>query len=142
MVTNEERERMVELVQDNRYIALATVSRFLRPEVFVDVGRPSAPRTRQLAARDFTSEVKGVLDELCSVPNAKIGKLAQGYARNFCLRGDVYYSTEWMSRQMAAGGSLTAAGQVGLAIYEELQCISKQLYKVTGDPESALGRLK
>ena len=47
-----------------------------------------------------------------------------------------------MSRQMAAGGSLTAAGKVGLAIYEELQCISKQLYKVTGDPESALGRLK
>ena len=138
MVTNEERERMVELVLDNRYIALATVSRFLRPEVFVDVGRPSAPRVRQLAARDFTSEVKGVLDELCSVPNAKIGKFAPEDARNFCLRGDVYYSAEWMARQMAADESLTAAGQVGLSIYEELQLISEQLYKVTGDYESAL----
>lgn len=129
---------MVELVLDNRYIALATAARLLRPEVFVDVGRPGAPLARQLAARDFMSEVKGVLAELCSAPNAKIGKFAQEDARNFCLRENVYYSTEWMVRQTAPDESLTAAGQVGLSIYEELQWISEQLYKVTGDPESAL----
>lgn len=138
MVTNEERERMVELVLDNRYIAPATAARFLRPEVFVDAGAPSAPRARRAAARDFMSEVKGVLDEQCSLPNVRIGKLAREDARNFCLRGNVYYSTEWLARQMAADESLTAAGQVGLSIYEELQGISEQLYKVAGSPESAL----
>lgn len=138
MLTNEERERMVELVLDNRYIALVTVSRFLRPEIFVDAAGPSAPRARRMATRDFMSEVKCVLDELCSVPNARIGKLAQKDARKFCLRGNVYYSTEWMARQMATDKSLTVAGQVGLSIYEELQGISQQLYKVTDDPAAAL----
>ncbi|MBR4614370.1 MAG: hypothetical protein IKO55_02090 [Kiritimatiellae bacterium] len=137
-MTNEERERMVGLVLDNRYIALATAARLLRPEVFVDVGGPSAPRARRAAARDFTSEVKGVLDEQCSLPNVRIGKLAQEDARNFCLRGNVYYSTEWLARQMAADESLSAAGHIGLSIYEELQDIFEQLCKITGQPKSAL----
>lgn len=134
MVTDEERERMVELVKGDRYIALATASRFLRPETFIDMALPKAKQ----AARSFMAEVKGVLDSLCSVPGAEIGKLGPEDARNFYLRGNVYYSAAWMARQMEASAPLTAAGQVGLAIYEELQDISRQLYKVTGKPESAL----
>ena len=137
-MTNEERERMVELVLDNRYIALATAARLLRPEVFVDAGGPSAPRARRAAARDFISEVKGVLDELCSLPNAPVGKLAHEDARNFCLRGRVYYSAEWMACQTEADVSLSAAGHIGLSIYEELQDIFEQLCKITGQPKSAL----
>ena len=138
MITNEERARMVELVLGNQYIALVTLSRFLRPEIFVDVENPNAPRARRTVAGDFMAEVKVVLDELCSVPGTRIGKLCQEDARNFYLHGNVYYSTGWMARQMEADMSLTAAGQVGLSIYGELQEISKQLYKVTGRPESAL----
>lgn len=134
MIITEERERMVELIHGNRYIALATVSRFLRPEIFIDMALPKAKQM----TRSFMAEVKGILDGLCSVPSSEIGKLGQEDARNFYLRGNVYYSAAWMVRQQETAVSLTAAGQVGLSIYEELQDISKQLYKVTDNLESAL----
>ena len=98
MITHEERERTVELIQANRCLALVTVSRFLRPEIFVDVVQP---KVTQLTG-DFMAEVKGVLDKLCSIPNARVGKLSQEDARNYFLHGNVYYSTEWMIRRMGA----------------------------------------
>ena len=134
MITHEERERTVELIQVNRYLALATVSRFLRPEIFVDVAQPKVTQV----TRDFMAAVKVVLDGLCSMPNARVGKLSQEDARNYFLHGSVYYSTAWMARQKAAGAPLTAAGQVGLSIYEELQEIFEQLHKATGKPMAAL----
>ena len=33
-------------------------------------------RARRAAIRDFMAEVKGALDGLCSMPNARVGKLA------------------------------------------------------------------
>ena len=138
MITSEEHERMVELVLGNRYIALATVTRFLRPEVFIDADGPSTPSVRRAAKRDFMAEVKGALDDQCSEPNARVGKLSQEDAQNYLLHGNVYYSTEWMAHQMETDVSLTVAGQVGLSIYEELQDIFEQLCKITGLPKSAL----
>ena len=138
MIVNEERERMVELVLGNQYIAPSTISRFLRPEIFVDAPGPCSNLARRTAAKDFTLEVRRALDELCSVPNACVGKLAREDARSFCLRGNVYYSTEWMACQMELEASRTPAAQVGLSIYKELQWISEQLYKTTGNPEQAL----
>ena len=134
MITHEERERTVELIQANRCLALVTVSRFLRPEIFVDVVQPKVTQV----TGDFMAEVKGVLDKLCSIPNARVGKLSQEDARNYFLHGNVYYSTEWMAHQMETDVSLTVAGQVGLSIYEELQDIFEQLCKITGQPKSAL----
>ncbi len=134
MITHEERERTVELIQVNRCLALVTVSRFLRPEIFVDVAQPKVTQV----TKDFMAAVKVVLDGLCSMPNARVGKLSQEDARNYFLHGNVYYSTAWMARQMEADVSLTVAGQVGLLIYHELQEIFEQLRKVTGKPMSAL----
>ena len=134
MITHEERERAVELIQVNRCLALATVSRFLRPEIFVDVVQPKVTQV----TRDFMAELKDVLDGQCSIPNARIGKLSQEDARNYFLHGNVYYSTAWMARQMEADVSLTVAGQVGLLIYKELQEIFEQLHKATDKPMSAL----
>ena len=84
------------------------------------------------------AEIKDLLDKSCSIPTASVGKLDQKDARDHWLLEDVYYSTEWMIRQMEVNESLTVAGLVGLSLYEELQEFTESRYKETGKIKMAL----
>ena len=128
------KDKIVEQVKETRFIVPLTLSKLLRPEIFVGVKHPTAARVTKC----FIKEVEEALQELCEMSNAQIGKLDQQDAQKFGLSEDVYYSTEWMIQQMATNETLTVAGIIGLSIYEELQDLSVELYKETGDPESTL----
>ena len=127
-------EQIVELLNANHFIVLETLSKLIEPEIFAGVKNPKGTRV----TKNFMDEVKNALDGLCAIPNARIGKIDPQDARYFGLSEDVYYSTEWMIQQMKANETLAIAGLIGLAIYEEFQDLSVELYKETGDPESTL----
>ena len=127
-------EQIIEVTRQSRYIVLETLSRVIRPDIFVNVKNPKGTRV----TRDFMSEVKRAADELCKLPNAPVGKLDTTDAQNFFLNEDVYYSVEWMTEQMNEHDTLTIAGVIGLSLYDETQEFSANQYHQTNKIESVL----
>ena len=128
------KEQIIEIIRQSHYIVLETLSRVIRPDIFVNVKNPKGTRV----TRDFMSEVKRAADELCKLPNAPVGKLDTTDAQNFSLNEDVYYSVEWMTEQMNEHDTLTIAGVIGLSLYDETQEFSDRQYRQTGEIESVL----
>ncbi len=127
-------EQIVEIVLKSHYIVLETLSRVIRPDIFVNVKHPKGTRV----TRDFMAEVKRAAEELGALPNAQIGKLDPTDARNFLLNEDVFYSVEWVTGQMNEHDTLTIAGVIGLSLYDETQEFSALQYRQTGEIESVL----
>ena len=128
------KEQLVATIRKNNYIVLETLSRVIWPDIFVNVKNPKGTRV----TRDFMSEVKRAADELCTLPNAPVGKLDTTDAQNFFLNEDVYYSVEWMTEQMNEHDTLTIAGVIGLSLYDETQEFSANQYDQTNIIESVL----
>ena len=127
-------EQIVEIVLKSHYIVLETLSRVIRPDIFVNVKHPKGTRV----TRNFMAEVKRAAEELVALPNAQIGKLDPTDARNFLLNEDVFYSVEWVTGQMNEHDTLTIAGVIGLSLYDETQEFSALRYRQTGEIESVL----
>ncbi len=128
------KERIVEIILKSHYIVLETLSRVIRPDIFVNVKHPRGTRV----TRDFMAEVKCAAEDLCALPNSKIGKLDPADARDSLLNEDVYYSVEWAMWQMNVHDTLTTAGVIGLSLYDETQEFSADQYRQAGKIESAL----
>ena len=129
------KEQIVEIIRKSHYIVLETLSRVIRPGIFVNVKNPKGTRV----TRNFMSEVKRVTEELCALPNAPIGKLEQAEAHNFWLNGDVYYSVEWAKGQLKEHEKLTIAEVIGLSLYDEAEDFVAHKHRESGNFESAFG---
>ena len=128
------KEQIIEIIRQSHYIVLETLSRVIRPDIFVNVRNPKRARV----TRDFMEEVKCAAEELRELPTAQIGKLDPTDAQMYSLNDDVYYSVEWVTEQMNEHDTLTIAGVIGLSLYDETQEFSNRQYHQTGKIESVL----
>ena len=128
-------EQILEIVLKSHYIVLETLSRVIRPDLFLNVQRPNGTKV----TRNFMASVKRVAEGLCKLPNAQIGKLEQADAHNFRLKEDVYYSVEWVTAQRNKHDTLTIAGVIGLSLYDETEDFVVHKHRESGKFESAFG---